>query len=99
MFKFNLEIETSPNYLITKRMINNSMIAILSAILGSVSGLLAIFGKTMKISETSFAKLKEKIAFKAKFQKLKETRKNLLMRNESSKDKVIDLDARNTKIY
>ena len=48
MFSISLQMEVSPNFLITKRMINNTAFSIVSAVLGSIAGILAVFGKAMR---------------------------------------------------
>lgn len=79
MFLLSIQIDISPNILVIERNINNTTFAVISAILGSVAGLLALFGNAVKFSEKSLDKVKNKIRSQKEILKLKEKRKDLLV--------------------
>lgn len=76
------QVYVGQNYLITTRSIDNTAIGIISAMLGSIAGLLAVFGKGMTFTEKSFEKIKNKIEKKKKVKNLKIKRKNFLEKSE-----------------
>ena len=84
-------MEVSPNFLITKRMINNTAFSIVSAVLGSMAGLLAVFGKSMKFLESSIVRIKEKKNSTEKIQKIKEKRKELWTSDERHAKKEFEI--------
>ena len=61
MFLISLQVDISPNILVTERKANNTIFTVTSGILGSVAGLLAVFGSAVKFSEDNMNKFKKKI--------------------------------------
>ena len=63
--------------MVTQRNMNNSLITLFSAILGSVAGLLALVGNILVVSETLKRKVQNKIDAKKRVKKIMKKRKSL----------------------
>ena len=56
-----LQVDIGPSILVTERKANNTIFTVTIGILGSVAGLLAVFGSAVKFSEDNMNKFKKKI--------------------------------------
>jgi hypothetical protein len=99
LFILAIEFATSQNALVTRRTLNKSLMTVLSAILGSVAGLLTIIGKAMANSEKFFNRLREKLNAKDKLMRICDKRE-YLKRNmlEAELPKKVDVSTTFTDI-
>lgn len=77
MFAVSIQFQTSENAFVVWRRINTSFLVLLSSLLGSIAGLMAIAGKFMVFVEDNFGKIKNKISRRKLLENIKETRKKL----------------------
>ena len=90
MFCVKLVIQKTATTLVTKRSLNNTLIVIFSAMLGSIAGLLSLSGRAMNFAENAANKVSDKIKAKNKIKKIKRSRKDLIEKNiDKQKDKKI----------
>ena len=83
-----MQTQISENAFVVWRMVNTTFMMLLSALLGSIAGILAIAGKFMASVENYFGKIKEKIKHKEEIDELKEKRKTMIL--YSSKNRSVD---------
>jgi hypothetical protein len=69
--------DTSSNCLVTERRMNITGITVISSILGSLAGLLALSGKAMLFSENHFHKVRKTLLQKETIKRLRNKRKYL----------------------
>lgn len=81
-----LVFQIGTDALVTSRTLNTTFIVLLSSMLGSIAGILAIVGRVLVTWEKNFKKVKTKIEVKSRIKKLNGKAKNLKLQTLRSKN-------------